>query len=267
MTFLRLLFAICILGTTPMVALAEPDTPAPLRELLDRKGRAEPFQNGTVAQLRPNAIREAAFVLGAQEGVQWRYAEIITILKDREAQMDSVFDFGALMLNGGRVLPPVIVSAEQALRVESPVEASSADATYSILSPARIVSAPPNWRGYLFRENPPLETVHPAVLPWDSDEREIWRAAVLEGWKRGLRHADRVFETGLNRLTRDYRGMLRFKLLAEQGMVSVPELHEGRLGIRVGENLLEVDQRVFRLNGQGRFLPVEDWRPVVGKGK
>jgi defect-in-organelle-trafficking protein DotC len=263
----HVLVALLILVMPVSVSAGKSEEPAPLKELLDRRGKADPLHNSTVAQLRPEAIREAAFVVGTQAGVKWRYAQIVDLLRSREHTLDTVFDFTPLLLNGGRVLPPVIVSAEQAFRVDSPVSATSSDATYTILIPARLISAPPNWRSYLLREDPVIDTVHAAVLPWDSDEREIWRTAVLSGWKQGLRHADRVFEAGLNRLARDYRGMLRFKLLAQQGMVSVPELNEGRLGICVQDALLEVDQRVFRLTDPGRFRPVEDWHPVIGGGR
>ena len=79
------------------------------------------------------------------------------------------------------------------------------------------------------------------------------------GWKEGLEQARQLFELNMARLVADYRGMLRFHLLAQRGMVSMPRLSEGKLGLKVGKRTLAITETVFRITGPAGFLPQQAW--------
>ena len=211
--------------------------------------------------LRLRALEEAAGTLAFQQGMRWRYARLASACRRRSGVLDRVFNFGALLLEG-RVLPPVIRWAGRGLSLNGDGSASMVDAAYRIVRPARLVTAPPVWQAYLLADFEAFDA-SPAMLPESEAERKVWKAAVEKGWDEGVAHADEVFELNLARLVADFRGMLRFGMLARAGMVSVPMLAEGRLGVRVGETTLDVNATVFRITVPARFLGEDSWKPGV----
>lgn len=215
--------------------------------------------------LRPEAIREAARTLALQAAVKWRYGQILEELQQNEASISSVFDFRSMLIHNGRVLPPVIVEGQKGLKLESDTVAQSVDVTYRILQPAKFVTAPPHWRDYLWQEFAAEEDVNPAVLPKDSGEREIWKKAAAEGWQKGIVQAEQVYQANLNRMARDFRGMLRFNLLLTQNIISMPLLAEGNLGVQVAGETLDVNQKVFRITMPSQWRRTDEWKPVVSQ--
>lgn len=241
---------------------AEPDELTRLKNMssvvlaTDLKTQAE--------RLRPEGIREAGMVVATQAAVRFRYGQIASELRDRSNDLDKVFNFAPLLMNQGKVVPPVIASAGKSVQIESPTEGSYTGATFRIISPARIVSVPPDWRSYLlYADLPDIQPVTPALLPQNKEEQAIWDAAVEDGWRLGLEHANRLFEVSLSRLVRDIRGILKFKTLVLQGMVTLPGYEEGRIGITVNGERLDVDQRTFRLVLPSRFLDPTHWKPIL----
>lgn len=235
-----------------------------LNEILNKDIEKERVEN-EFQDLRPQAIREAAHTLAFQKAVRWRYKEIVDKLEDQESKLNSLFDFNRLMLNKGRVVPPVIVRADKGFEVKSDELATQVENTYRIIRDARLTSIPPSWRDYLVAEYQSVDKVNPAVLPKDDEEQKIWDQAAREGFEEGLDHADHLYKTNLSRLSRDFRGILRFKLLAEQNIVQVPVMSEGELGVRVEDKVLDVDQKVFRITKESMFNEVKEWNPAVGE--
>jgi len=62
----------------------------------------------------------------------------------------------------------------------------------------------------------------------------------------------------MTRLMSAFRGILRFKMLADKGLVSVPVLAQGDLGVQVGDNVLNVDQKTFRITVPAEFKRLEN---------
>jgi defect-in-organelle-trafficking protein DotC len=227
------------------------DRPKELDGLLLMKGKKR-TEKPKAQTARMKVLENTAGTLGFQYGFAWRYGRIMDGVLAREHEFERIFNFAPLLIDG-RVLPPVIRSAEKAVNIESPTSATTVETQYVIVEPARIVSAPPNWRGYIDVE---VERMEPAVelVPMDSDESAAWKAKIMEGWTEGCAHADEVFELNMDRLESDYRGILLFRKLADAGLVSVPVLAQGNLGVQVGENVLSIDQRTFRITVPARFV-------------
>ena len=59
-------------------------------------------------------------------------------------------------------------------------------------------------------------------MPRDDEEREYWAEYVEKGWKYGYEQADEVFREDLARLESDFQGMIRYRALLAQGMISPP---------------------------------------------
>jgi defect-in-organelle-trafficking protein DotC len=234
---------------------------------LQKKEASSEYESGVFDELRPRAIKEAAQTLAIQEAVKYRYDNIVSLLNQNEPLLDKIFDFDSLLLNNDKVVPPVIGRADRGFKVESDSLAHSTEVAYRIISPARITATPPNWRDYLLYSFDAIEDVNPSLLPDNSAERKIWEEGIEQGWQMGIEQANRVYSANLNRLVRDFKGMLRFNLLVAQNMVSVPVLAEGELGVRVGDKILDVDQKVFRITAPTKFREVEEWKPILATRK
>lgn len=237
--------AALLLASSPAFANSGNGQPEELRNLLGLKGMAEKQVSGRLSGTRDKVLGNTAQTIAFQHGFAYRYSKILNAVASRAHDLETMFNFGPLLIDG-RVLPPVIRWSNQAVNIESDVYATTVEAQYRIVAPARIVATPLTWRDYLEMESPAMRA-SPAILPQTSDEKALWRAFVEKGWNEGTAHADEVFDMNINRLISDYRGILRFKMLADEGLVSVPVLAEGHLGIQVGDQVLNMDQKTFRI--------------------
>lgn len=235
--------------------------------LLAMTADAQAGSDSPVQQVRAQAVTEAALAFAAQSGYCHRVNQIKTDLEKQVSHLDRVYDFSALMLDGGRVLPPVIERADASYRQTGPREATTAMTTWHILEDARLVSAPAHWRNYLMLTCAPPLAPNAVLLPKDAADQAAWTAGVEAGWADGVAQADAALAMQMHRLTRDYTGMLRFHHLYSRGIVQAPILAEGEVGIRVEGKLLSVGQRVFRLTQDTAWTPTEQWRPVIRRAR
>ena len=105
-------------------------------------------------------------------------------------------------------------------------------------------------------ENDVLEP-NTAIEPKTASEKKLWRDALREGFSEGIDHAYSVYELAFNKLVADYRGILTFRRLEQEGRISMPKVSEGNLGIQVGRNMLSLDQKIFRITVPATFLEKE----------
>lgn len=221
--------------------------------------------NNAFGGLRGDAIRQEALSVGAQYGLKWRYDRINELLNtDAVApSLDQIYNFRSLQTQW-QVLPPVISEGREAFnRAADGQSARLATRTWEILVPARIVSTAPRWRDYLIFPMSDPKTPSFALMPASDSDESIWRAGLCDGWAMGARQADTIFQDNLNRLVRDYTGMLRFRVLAAQGIVSMPEVEEGRLGITVNGQRMHVDDRVYQITAPVQWQKSSNWRAVI----
>jgi defect-in-organelle-trafficking protein DotC len=258
-----LFLMILLFASPPLVARADvvvsssqkQEQPAELQKLMSVKGSSEKQQKKRVQTTRIKVLESTARTLGFQRGFAYRYNQIQQAIDARSHEYDRIYNFAPLLIDN-RVLPPVIHWADKAVNIESNDYATTVEASYRIVEPARIVSAPPSWRGYLQMENEELKASED-IFPATTDEQASWRASVEKGWGEGMTHADEVFEANTARLLSDYRGILRFKMLADRGLVNVPVLAEGNLGVQVGKDVLNIDQKTFRITVPAEFRAAE----------
>lgn len=224
-----------------------------LDQLLNRT-RQRKSQNKNLSA-RAKMVSETAHTLGFQEGVRYEYGKLYDAVEARSPEIDKIFDFQRLLIDG-KVLPPVIRWSGPTMELHSDTDATEMEAQYRIEAPARLVMSPPSYRDYLQMDTEVLEPAN-EILPDNSEEKALWKEEALKGWNEGVEHARTVMDMNFDRLVSDYRGILRFKMLADQGLVSVPILAKGDLGIQVGDNILNVDQKVFRITLPASFRHLE----------
>jgi len=219
--------------------------------------------NSSMSGLRYQALREAGLSTGARAGLAWRAKQINAITYRHERQMDLIYNFHAMMLDQN-VLPPVLIEGRQTLDQLSDEEIRLADRTYSIQSQARFVTMPPTWREYLLLSYKDPDIPDVSLLPRTDSEKEVWDRYVDEGWQAGLTQADVIFAESLGRLKRDYEGMVRYRTLLAQNMVSLPYVAELNLGITGGDSQMAINDRKLRITALPQFITAgNEWNTQI----
>ena len=265
-----LLVCIMVLSNAVLCVAQPPE----LTALLER-GKIVDQDPKTIATsfsgMREQAIYEAAYTVALQTAVKCRYTDINNVLNSLDKELDMAFNFSPLMLYGNRVMPPIVTQAGSSFDLRDPKLAVGSDKTFRIFKGARIVTMAPNWRDYMYKEFGAVETINVLLSPKDEAEQQLWQKAVLTGWTEGESQAHKIFKINLNRLERDYNGVIQFLLLADQGIMSRPQLAEGKHSVQESEEgaALDINQVVYRLTEDARFQDVKAWKiatsQLVGK--
>ena len=228
--------------------------PSSLNDVLSDNMLRQKDQKDEVPWVRAQAIQEAAAAYGAQAGMAARARQLNEDMRRNGGQYDRVFNFSAVMLEPG-FLPPVISEGRDAYNQPNDFQVRAADRLYKIEFPARLVNVPPRWQAYLFvaESNPQLPDR--ASLPKSRAERELWDQWAAQGWQQGQALAEETFRANLGRLKRDFEGMLRYKTLYAQGLVTKPVLARSVLGVTGGGDEMAVGDRIYEVTGKAQLNP------------
>ena len=250
----------------------ETDGPAipPSREELENVPKLNKVideQAGIPFDIRLNAIRQAALSYGARGGLAWRTFHIRQEMDARSTYLDKTFDFRQLLISapsGLLIEPPVVTESINSLIINGKGdEAAVSDRIYDIVVNARIVAAARSWRNYLERDWGKVADPPDLLRPNNAEEREKWIDWVREGWDEGVRQADDIFRDDLNSLTADYQGMVRYRMLLAQGIVTPPYALQMDRGITGGGEVLRVGDRAVQITGMPALIPgSERWQPA-----
>ena len=219
-----------------------------------------------VNPIRYAAIQQAATSLGARGGLAWEARNLNVSLNNFSIFLDQVFDFNQLLLNHN-VLPPVLTESNEDLSLDSDRTLRIAAKSYRILRNAHFVTAPPNWRDYLWmRYNRPSLSDR-SLLPQTQAEAEVWNHFLKAGWELGAKQADAIFTDNLNRLERDMIGMILYRQLLAENMVSAPFVAKAQLGVTGDSSQLRINDQVLRITSQSALqTDPKKWLPVITKG-
>lgn len=271
--------AVCLLillsASVSVQAFADEGDPPvpPSRESLEKAQpqmkvkKNEDGQAGLPFNIREDAIREAALSYGARGGLAARTYEIRKDLEKTSSYLDKVFDFSLLLIpapSGLLIEPPIITEDDNALIIGAGgQEAAVADRIYNINVNAKIVSAARLWRNYLERDWGEVAPPPDILLPENQAERDAWVKYVREGWDKGYEQANEIFQDDLHQLTADYQGMVRYRMLLAQGMVTPPYALQVDRGVTGGGNQMRVGDRAVQITGRPEFTPGADqWQPA-----
>ena len=252
-------------GTMKFEDIPPPPSQKELKSIKKEK-TTEEQKSALPMDIRFEAVREGALSYGARGGLAWRTYEIRMEMETRARYLDQVFDFRQLLIaapSGLLIEPPIIGESVDAMNIEQGgLEAAVADRYYNISRNARIVSAPRTWRAYLERQwgevTPPPDLLRPET----ADERKKWEEYFDRGWKAGVEQADDIFQADLNKLTADYQGMVRYRTLLSQGMVSPPYALQVDRGVTGGGNEMRVGDRAVSITGLPALQPeTQEWSP------
>jgi len=250
-------------GQPGIRAGAESSAPGSLPSSLDALEGLSSSDAPKPADIRSKAIREAGLRIGLCGGANDGNRQLVEKLDLNGARLDQIFNFSS-MLMAGDVLPPVIIESRDNATTNSSGTAMSLDwVDYRILKPARIVRTAPTWRDYLYL--PVHECAMPpaGLLPKTGAEKKVWRQAVAEGWQHGEAAIADEERQALRELTRDYVGMIRFRILRQQKLVAMPVVAGSRPRVIVQGRELEIGQQLFRIMKPEGFQGTGEWNPVA----
>jgi defect-in-organelle-trafficking protein DotC len=214
-------------------------------------------------QFRMIGIKETALSIGAQSGLAWRAKQINAILESQNRELDQVFNFNALVLED-HVLPPVLVESRASLKLDSDTAIRLADRTYKIANQARFVTTAPVWDNYLFMNYQQPEPPHPSLLPQNTKEQAYWDEYVAQGWSNGIQQANTIYADNLARLKRDYQGMLLYRKLLTQNIVSKPYVAKTELGITGSGSDMSINDRVLRITALPQLkADSKAWKSII----
>lgn len=210
--------------------------------------------------IRFAALRDTALSLGARGGLAWRAKIINARINQYIRPMERIYNFNTMMLEDN-VLPPVLLEGRNTLEQTSSDTLRIADRAYLIQSQAKFVTAAPTWRDYLTLYYDKPEVPDRSLLPKTEQERSVWDKFIQQGWQAGILQADAIFAENLGRLKRDYEGMIRYRSLLAQGIVSAPFVAKLDLGITGNANEMTVNDRVLRITVMPSFQADSDsWK-------
>ena len=269
--YLLSIFLVCLLAAPVQAQFStiEDMVPPDINELINipKENRLSDSDSPLPLDIKADAQREAALSFGARGGLAWRTWYIRQEMETRARYLDKVFDFRQLLVpasSGLLIEPPVISEAMDALIIDNRgIEAAVADRVLNIGQNARIVSAPRTWRSYLERQwgdiDPPPDVLRPA----DEEERKVWEKNIREGWELGINQADEIFQADLNQLVADYQGMVRYRSLLAQGMVSPPYALQVDRGVTGGGDEMRIGDRAVSLTELPKLQTgYQEWQPV-----
>ena len=218
-------------------------------------------------QIRADAIREGALSYGARGGLAHRTFEIQRRLAEYDTSLSKAFNFSRLLVaapSGLLIEPPIVSEAQRAVLVNAGGQAAAvADRIYRINRVARIVTASRNWHLYLERDWGRVDPPPAILLPKTPEEIIAWKAYVKQGWDEGVRQANDTFESDIDRLTNDFVGMVRYRELLAQGMISPPYALADDRGVTGGGNEMRVGDRGVTITGQSSLIPKSTvWTPA-----
>src|SRR3990167_5870569 len=220
-----------------------------------------------LSSLRSRSLRDTAMSLGAQGSLAWSSTEIDHWLDKQKKYLDSIFNFNAVMLEHG-VLPPVLEVGDDSLNLADPNTIRVADRTYKIVQQAQFATTPPNWREYLWLNYSKPELPDKTLLPRSSAEQKVWRDGINAGWDKGIEQAYTIFQQSLARLKRDYNGMLLYRKLLTEHMISAPYVARTELGVTGDGNDMRINDQVLRIVQHPQLqTSSKGWKAVVVKNR
>ena len=225
-------------------------------------------KDATGLQIRGDAMREAALSYGARGGLSFRTYQIQRRLAEYDTSLSKTFAFSRLLIaapSGFLIEPPVVSEAERAVIVSNGgQDAAVADRIYRINRGARIVTAARDWHLYMERDWGKVDSPPSLLLPETDDERAQWIKYIREGWNAGVQQAEETFEADLDRMTNDFVGMVRYRELLAQNMISSPYAVADDRGVTGGGNEMRVGDRGVTITGQSVLIPrSEQWTPAT----
>lgn len=215
--------------------------------------RALMAEQNEASRARSQALLDTALGIGVKTGIDWQLRNIRLLVVQQQRTLDTIYDFESLMIQG-RVVPPVIIEARDLYNQDGDHALRLSGAYYKIESQARFSSVAPSWREYLtFPSSSPAPMGFDMMKPKNSAEERLWKQAVADGWRQGIEQANVMLEHGMDRLNRDFIGMLRFHGFVLQEKITMPIIASESIPVINDGSTMTVDETLLRITSLSEF--------------
>ena len=218
-----------------------------------------------IRNLRTNAIFDEGLTYGIQTAMYNALTRFESKIDGIGAYYDNIYNFKLLMLYNGRVVPPVVLEANQSLEKESNTLLRTIDRSYTFYEQARVAITPPSFKDYVMVS--PLRPEQPNILALPlrdkPEEMAAWQRGVKEGWITGTRQAYLVLNEAIIEMVRDYAGMANYKYLLSKNVVTMPEISESELGTNGNNRVMNIGESTFKITQLPEFnIDGSSWVPL-----
>jgi defect-in-organelle-trafficking protein DotC len=214
--------------------------------------KAEPKEGED--KLRLPAMEETALAYGTRAGLAYETARINRRLEVNANLMTKAYNYQSLMLQGPNntmISPPIISEAVDAWEVfDAGKTLRVADTVFEIIEQARFTPVTPMWQTDLIVRFDEPEEPPEALLPQTEAEKERWNRWIAKSFEKGREQAHEIFKANLDRLNRNFTGMVRYKTLLEEGKVSAPVLAAANLGATGTGQDMRVNDNAIRMTAE-----------------
>ena len=215
---------------------------------------------------RMKALYDTAFKVGVTSGMAWQIENINSVVKSMSRDLDLIYDFNALMI-GQRTVPAVITEARDVYNQDGDYAVRLSGGVYKIDRQARFSSVSPSWREYLSFSKGRAADVDELLAAKSDEDRALWRDVVKKGWDQGVEQANIMLTQGMDRLNRDYTGMIRFHRFVIEGKVSLPVIASEDVALTQSGSTLVVDETLLRLTTLPEFnSKIGSWNAIIKSG-
>jgi defect in organelle trafficking protein DotC len=254
----------CSVSVSTQAPVGDTESLAGLQSMVNTKKR-NANKKASMSKIREMALKETALSLGAQSGLAWRAKYIDEQLTRQARNLDTIYDFNALILEHN-VLPPVLLEGRNTLNLADTQTIRVSDRVYKVSKQAHFVTTPPNWRQYLWMDYQKPAYPNVTLLPTNKDEREVWIYYIDKGWNNGVEQANTILEESLARIKEDFNGMILYRKLLAMNMVSPPYVSHTDLGVTGDGAEIHIDDRVLRITALPELnTHSNEWRAAVAQ--
>ncbi|KXS55153.1 MAG: defect in organelle trafficking protein DotC [Marinobacter sp. T13-3] len=211
--------------------------------------------------MRLRAVREEAFSYAAQTALAWRYEKLLAFTKSQEGTLDRIASFNPFVVDDYMLLPSVTEVRDRFEVAPDDQRMRTVRVQYQVSEDPKAISMPPTWRDYLWREFAYPEDPHPTLLPRTDREEQVWKDAIEEGWRDGLRQAQLIWDNNLNEMVRDIRGRITYRILETRGIVRRPVMvgSEPELTYGPGGKVVNAGDTVYSVTMPMEFQSQNNW--------
>jgi len=243
---------------------------ASLQELLNPSNQSslEVHVSNVEQQARYEAMLELVKQKGIKLGINTYLSNAREDIKSQERNLDTIFNFKPYMIKGV-VVPPVIIESKDVTETPNAMSYKTTKQTYKILKQARFSTRAPDWRQYLvfptLDSNVDYVTFIPKeMLPANEQERKIWKETAAKSYEKGLVEGRNIVEDAVDRLKRDYLGMVTFHKFVLEGKLSMPAISSQSLAVTSTQDTIALDMKLLQIQQLPQFNSnIETWKPIL----
>jgi hypothetical protein len=198
---------------------------------------------------RKQAIFNTALKYGMEAGLYYTGRTVFNAYKDDlYYAMSETYPYHALMLDNGKVKPPVIEKVGFSSEIENRRTIREKKARYRIVEQSEVTNGTPSFLDHF--QNlllPPPSDPNLFLLPIDEYEMRQWRKGALNGWVQGVKMARQIITANIRKNHRTFHGYLTYHALADANIVTRPDSQNTLVGTTSRGDILNIGESVFEI--------------------